>query len=273
MSFLGNIANGFGRIYDGITGAGDESESAKQLRQGLQQLGDEGRAGYNALGAEAAQSRNYLRDQAMGKNSVSAEQLRQGLQQQQAQMQSMAQGGPASSAAMNARTAMLGAGRAASGMAGNAAMAGLQERNAAQQAWANSILGARGQDVQAALGAYGATKPEGSTLDKWGNAIIGGIGAAFCDAQLKTDVTEAGVQVDEMLDALRPLEFRYLDDKHGEGIRTGIMAQDLQKSPAGERLVIETADGLGIDLARTVPALLAVVARLNERIKVLEAAA
>lgn len=188
-----NPAKGIHRIGSWIAGLGDDSESAEQQRAALNAQGgaaggfaDQGQAGFGALGAEAQQSRDFLRDQAMGKNSISAEQLRQGLQQQQAQLQSMAQGGPASAAPMNARTAMIQAGRASSALAGNTAMAGIAERAAAQKAWADAILGARQQDLSASLGsrqnaisAFGNVTPEKSTLDKWGNAIIGGLGAAL----------------------------------------------------------------------------------------------
>ncbi len=138
--------------YNGLKSLGDESDSTKQQRNDVNtqagaagNFAGQGESGYGQLGAEGRDARNMLRDQAMGKSSLSAEQLRQGLQQQQAQMQSMAQGGPASSAPMNARTAMLGAGRASSAMAGNAAMAGIAERNAAAQAWQNAIGQARGR--------------------------------------------------------------------------------------------------------------------------------
>lgn len=184
------IREGGSAIGHKIAHIGDDSDSAKQQRAALGQQGEAGanfanlgEAGYAGLGARGDAALDFLRDQAMGKNSVSAEQLRQGLQQQQAQMQSMAQGGPASSAPMMARTAMLGAGRASSAMAGNAAMAGLAERNAAQQAYLQGITGLRGQDLQAALGsrqnaisAYGGITPERSWLDKYGGALLGAAG-------------------------------------------------------------------------------------------------
>lgn len=80
---------------------------------------------------------------------------------------------------------MIQAGRASSAMSGNAAMARIAEQQAAQKAWADSILGARAQDLQASLGsrqnainAFGGVTPEGSFLDKWGNAIATGAGLA-----------------------------------------------------------------------------------------------
>ncbi len=287
MGFLSRIGDAFTNnpLVRKLGGLADDSESAEEQRNNLNAQGgaaagfaDQGQAGYGQLGAEGADARGFLRDQAMGKNSISAEQLRQGLQQQQAQMQSMAQGGPASSAPMMGRTAMIGAGRASSAMAGNAAMAGIAERNAAQQAWNQAILGARGQDLQAALGgrqqaigAYGGVTPEKSTLDKWGNAITAGMTLAACDERHKTDIADAGAGVDDMLDALSPQSFRYLDEaRFGTGQRVGIMAQDLAATAAGRLLVTETPDGLMVDLPKAVVALLATVARLNERIRQLE---
>ena len=168
---------------NGFAGDGSQETKDKLLsHEGAKASGfaNVGEVGYSRLSAEGQEARGFLRDQAMGKNSLSAEQLRQGLQQQQAQMQSMAQGGPASSAPMNARTAMIQAGRASSGMAGNAAMAGVAERNAAQQAWANAIGQARGQDMQVALDsrrnamtAYGAKPEEKGWWDKYGGAVMG----------------------------------------------------------------------------------------------------
>ena len=167
----------------------DDRPGEEEQRQGLlDQAGragsfaNLGEAGYGGLGLEGDQARQFLRDQAMGKISLSGEQLRQGLQQQQAGFQSMAAGGAPQNAAMNARTAMLGMGKAGSAMAWNAAIAGIQERQAAQRALMDAILGQRQQDLQAALGGrqtaiqgYGAATPGQSTLDSWGNAILGGL--------------------------------------------------------------------------------------------------
>lgn len=169
---------------------GDESESAKQQREDLGNqggmaswFGDAGQDNYGKTTAEGEQARELMRRRAMGEDSMSAEQLRQGLQRQYAQQRSMAASASPQNAAMAARTAMMGANRAATGMAGNAAMAGIAERQAAADAWARAIAEARGQDVNVALGsrqnainAFGGQKAEGSTLDKWGGAISGGLG-------------------------------------------------------------------------------------------------
>lgn len=171
---------------------GDESESAKQQRADLGNQANQADAlrgqattGYGALGGEGNQMRGLLRDQATGKTSLSGEQLRQGLMQQQAMQQSMAAGASPQNSVMAARTAALGMGRNASAMNGQAAMAGIAERQAAAKAWADALLQQRQQDMQASLGssqnainALTGQKAEGSTLDKWGGAAAAGLGYA-----------------------------------------------------------------------------------------------
>ncbi len=114
-----------------------------------------GESGFSRLGGEANQVRNRLERQAAGQDSLSREQLRQGLQQQLSGYRSMAASAPPSQGPMAARTAMMGMGRAASGMSGQAALAGIQERSAANQALGNLLMQERQQDLTAALGARG----------------------------------------------------------------------------------------------------------------------
>ena len=187
---------GLGGLLGGLV---EESQSTKDQRANLDETGlaanqfaEYNQGGYQALGAEAAAQRDALRRQAMGQDSLSAEQLRQGLQQNLASQRSMAAGASPGNSAMAARNAAMNMGRAASGMSGAAATAGIQERRAAQDALAQMILQQRGQDLQGALGsrqtavgAYGQINPEGSKLDKWspfikmmadGAAAAGGMG-------------------------------------------------------------------------------------------------
>lgn len=171
---------------------GDESESAKAQRGDLKNQADQAdafrdqaQAGYGSLTTEAGGMRDMLRRQATGENSLSAEQLRQGLQQQQASQMSMAAGAAPQNAAMAARTGAIQMGRNQATMAGQAAMAGIAERQAALKAWQDAILEQRRQDASTALGAgqnaINATtgqKAEGSTLEKWGGAVSAGLGYA-----------------------------------------------------------------------------------------------
>src|SRR6187399_344135 len=163
---------------------------------------DRGEQGYGQLGAQGQLALQGLRAQSLGQNSVSAEQLRQGLQQNQAAQMSMAAGASPQNVAMAARTAAIQSGRLGAGLAGQQAIAGLQERNQAQQQYGQLLQALRAQELQAALqsrqsamGGYGAAQagaPEKSWLEKYGPAIQSGFSAATAasDRRLKTDIKD-----------------------------------------------------------------------------------
>lgn len=138
---------------------------------------------YNQNQAGLNQSIDALRALASGQNSVSAEQLRQGLQQNVAAQQSLAAGASPQNAAMAARQAAMNAGRLGYGLAGQQALAGLQERNQAQQALAQLQLGQSGQNLQGALGGYNAAtgawgQALGNPQKTWGSVLGGALGGA-----------------------------------------------------------------------------------------------
>lgn len=148
----------------------------------------QGEQGYGAMTDELAKQRQFLMDLASGKHSVSAEQLRQGAQQNIAGQRSMAASARPGNAAMAARTAMMNSGRINSGLAGQTALAGLQERQNAQQALAQMNLGQRGQDIQVGLGGRGlAMGGLGTILNipkepSWYDKLLGaatGLGGAY----------------------------------------------------------------------------------------------
>lgn len=109
---------------------------------------------------------------------------------------------------------------------------------------------------------FAASPAQGTVLDP--NSYI------FSDANLKTDIADAGTDIDSMLDNLHAKTYRYKDPKHGEGERTGVMAQDLMKSKAGSAVVTPTPDGLALDPGKAISAALAATARLHERMTKLE---
>ena len=99
----------------------------------------------------------------------------------------------------------------------------------------------------------------------------GGSLMAACDENLKTEVEYAGDEIDSMLREIVPCSYSYEDsEKYGEGRRVGVMAQDLQNTAAGASIIMEVDDHLEIDCAKAVPLLLATVARLEKRIRMLE---
>lgn len=157
--------------------------SANAQQQG--QFGQNLQGQYMANQAGIANTQNMLQGLANGQNSVSAEQLRQGLQQAQAQQMSMAASATPQNQAMAARNAMVNAGNVASGMMGQQAMAGLQERQAALNALAGMQMQQSGQNMQGALGmaqnsnsAYGTNlgNPQ-STFGSMLGGFLGGVGA------------------------------------------------------------------------------------------------
>ena len=166
-----NIANRKGRAwlqqnaYDAAQNAKDAQKFTTGAQSGFQQ--DD-----QALG----QSYDFLRRLASGQDSVSAEQLRQGNQQSLAQQQSIAAGASPQDASMSARTAAIQSGRLSSGLAGQQAVAGLQERNQAQSALAQLLLQKRQQDLQGTLGGYGAVNQGYGTSNQGYGGMVSGAG-------------------------------------------------------------------------------------------------
>jgi hypothetical protein len=166
---------------------GDESESAVKKRDDLNLQGQsssnfagasEGRFG--ELGSQLSGEAQYLRDVARGGQSVSAEQLRQALGQNLSAQRSMAASAAPRDSTMAALMASRNAMQLGSGLAGQQALAGMQERQAAQRALMEALMQQRQQELQAALGgrqtavgAYGGVTPEGSFIDKWAGPIMG----------------------------------------------------------------------------------------------------
>lgn len=188
----GQLAGGGGSsllndVKNKLGGLAAESPSAIKQRELLNEQG--GNASnlasmltgeYAGLSQESQNSRNGLRDIIAGKNSISGEQLRQGLAGNLSNMRAMAASAAPQNAASAARTAMMAGGRAATGLSGQAAMAGLQERQNAQQALAQMLTTQQGQAIQGAnqaqgnaINAYGNVTPDKSWLEKWGPAITG----------------------------------------------------------------------------------------------------
>ncbi len=240
---------------------------------------NQGEAGYGAMTGQLAKDRQYLEDLRSGKNSVSAEQLRQALQQQYAQQRSMAASASPANAAMAARTAMINTGRAAMGTAGQQALAGIAERNAAADALSRLNLGQREQDINVGLGSrqnqmtgLGVNKPdkpkEPSTWQKIGTAAAQGF-ALFSDERLKTDMRDGDAAANEALAKLAAKMYRYKDPKYGAGPQLGVMAQALEKAGL-KQAVIDTPEGKMIDHAKLTGANTSMIAAIGKRLSKLE---
>lgn len=269
-------------VYDNEK-ATNEANAAQRDR--LNQQGDQasqfaefGQNGFGAMTNESTQARDYLRRLATGHDSLSREQLRQGMQQNIAAQRSMAASASPQNGPMAARTAMMNAGRIGAGMSGAAALAGIQERQAAQQGLANMIMQERGQNLQAALGsrqnaigAFGGVTPEQSFLEKYANPITGGLGAVakFSDKRLKEDIGDGEVDASKALRGLRAYTYKYKDRDLGKDRELGVMAQDLEKAGL-KHTIIETPRGKAVHGGALATANTAMLAALERRVARME---
>lgn len=138
----------------------------------------------------------------------------------------------------------------------------------ARLAYLQQLTGMDAIELQARIEKEKREQQTVGSMMQGGGAILGAV--AMSDRNLKTDIKDASAEVDAMLDAMTPYTYRYKDEKHGKGPRAGIMAQDLERSEAGRRLVVETPDGKGFDVNKAISAALAANARLHRRVSELE---
>ena len=125
-------------------------------------------------------------------------------------------------------------------------------------------------NAQAASYAAGATSPLQALQSIAGVAGDLGKGAegasaaylAFSDARLKTDVAPIKKsELAEMKRHLKAVYFNYKNDEHGDGRWAGVMAQDLEKSPLGRKLVTENSLGQKmVDMKKVLSMFLATMA-------------
>lgn len=95
---------------------------------------------------------------------------------------------------------------------------------------------------------------------------------AMSDEEEKTGKQKEGKSGDlyGFLDALKAYKYNYKDPKFGEGDHYSVMAQDLEQSPVGKKMVMNTNEGKLVDYNKGLPAMLAAQAQLHERLKRLE---
>lgn len=157
----------------------------------------------------------------------------------------------------------------------------IANKEAIQQNLGNTLN--KGQLMAGAAGTYSnqlmdrAAQKDAEKQKKWDsigettNAGIGLIGSMVgSDEDMKKDVKPNSKKYDDMMEKLKGYEFQYKDQKHGEGDRVGIMAQDLEKSEVGKKLVKDTPEGKQIDIKNALGAIMASQARLAQRLKSLE---
>jgi len=218
--------------------SGQDSVSAEQLRQGLQQ---------NVAAQQSMAAGAPVRDQAVAARMAMINASRLG---------SQSAGQQALAGLQERNQAQLGLTGAIQGLRG-------QDLNAA--------LGGRSTAVTA-YGAGNAGTPEKSWLEKYGPAIRDTASLAASDRRLKTDVKDGDAGANKMLEGLKAFTYRYKnEDRHGVGERTGVMAQDLERAVI-KHAVIDTPAGKMIHGGHLATANTAMLAGLHKRLAKLEGA-
>lgn len=93
------------------------------------------------------------------------------------------------------------------------------------------------------------------------------------DEQAKKDIRPADGKVSSFLEALRATDYRYKDPDTpvtSPGRHASVMAQDLEKSELGRRMVHDTPEGKVVDYKEGFATMLASMAALNDRVGELE---
>ena len=297
-----------GSTYDGVNRSNTVLPGFNQIWDREDQLGASfgTRTGPQYWGQQQQHVGNRLNALMSGQDSMSQQQLRQATDANIAQQRSLAASAAPGSGAMAQRMAMQNIGQMNQGYNQAATMAGIQERNAAAQALAGLSGQARGQDQQlmalndaGANAAYdrqlqaaqaqqgGGISYEGQRTQRYGadlgvptmgEQILGGVTAALpflakSDRALKTDIRPGAPQANAFMDSLSPSTYQY---KNPGGIgmppgkHTGVMAQDLEKTPAGKGAVINTSGGKTVDFGQLGGVMAASLATLNDRLKAIE---
>ena len=89
----------------------------------------------------------------------------------------------------------------------------------------------------------------------------------FSDKRLKKNIKSGDKDIQDMLNALKPTTFEY---KGKKGKQTGILAQDLKKTPAGSGMGVAVNDRMAVDPVQATGPMLAALADLHKRIESLE---
>lgn len=161
---------------------------------------------------------------------------------------------------------------------------GIRYQNALQQQFQNewqkatgqnSITGAQGQNAANSAVAQGAAvNNAGNSIDQGfysmaGTAGKGATGGVMSDERQKTGIKK--FDSGKFLDKIVGTQYKYKDQKFGQGEQTGVMAQALERTPEGGKLVHETPEGKVVDYSKAGPLMMASLADLHHRLKEVEA--
>jgi hypothetical protein len=215
---------------------GQNSVSAEQLRQGLQQqLAQQQSMAASANPNDSAMAaRNAAMNMGQASQALAGQQATAGLQERNAAAQQLGQL-QLGQLGTNAQTALGG--------------------------------------FNAATGAYGAAlsnpqKTVGGFVGGLLGGAAGGGAALLSDKRAKKGMKNADVDAKRLLDGLRPVSYKYKDARNGVGKQLGITAQDLAKGLPSA--VVDSPRGKMIDTAKLSAGLAAGLASINKRVSQLE---
>ncbi len=111
-------------------------------------------------------------------------------------------------------------------------------------------------------------------MGAWGSLLGAGAQAGtmyalgmFSDRRLKENIRYADSDIEDFLSHITPYEYNY----KGTHIRkVSVMAQDLEKSKIGQRMVVDTPQGKIVDYGAGLESILASVAYIHKKLKMLE---
>jgi hypothetical protein len=159
---------------------------------------------------------------------------------------------------LNAQTG-LGYDRLANDVNTTQLQADIARRNNQEQHWAG----------QSGLDAHSTDR----TTEATNSAIRGVTGIiAGSDIRVKHDIHPGDQAAEQAMDQRQAYTYKYNDPKLGKDPPAGVMAQELERSPAGAAAVIDTPQGKAIDGKQALSLMLAENANLHHRLKALEVA-
>lgn len=153
----------------------------------------------------------------------------------------------------------------------------LDQQRTAQDIQQNQFNAGLGASQEAAkLGVAGSAaqanaQGTGAIASGVGTTLAAALPLLASDSRLKTEIKNGDKEVENFLDHIGAKGFVYKDPAMGAGHRDGVMAQDVEKSPAGAAIVVETPQGKGIDKDKAISMSLAALANINKRLRQLGA--
>jgi hypothetical protein len=206
--------------------------------------------------------------------SIAQQQLAQANDQQARQAMSMAasQRG-ASNPALAFRQAQVGSQQMGLENAQAGAIMGEQERRQADMLIGQQAASARGYAFNQANQNQIAKSNQQNQLM---NAVVGAgtTAAMLSDETEKENIKPAkgsANEIETFMNAIKEYNYNYKNKANGTGEKTGVMAQDLEKTAVGKTMVDENGSGQKVvDTNKAIGAILAGMSDLNKKIKKME---